>query len=229
MRFLSFDVGFRNLAYCACSLKEASTQDGEPTPSVSIFDWEVVDVVAWSGSKAKTKNIGMERLCRILVKFLREHHDQWESALFAESADDADECTVIIEQQLARAQTMKMLQYTIFVYFQTAFPDVTVKFCHAKHKLQTDVAKFGVDESQFVMPEPKKRKTSAEPPSEKIKKQREKARSYKLNKDKGKWIAEQLLSKMTHDGPEWQSHFRKNKKKDDLADCLLQAVACYEK
>lgn len=221
---LSFDVGFRNLAFCACVIDTAETEN-LPRDTIEVSEWVVEDIVVCSGSKAKSKNIGMERLCRMMVTYLRSKESLWTKILGCDS-DDADPSNkvVVIEQQLGRAHTMKMLQYCIFVYFQTVFPDVPVKFCHAKHKLKTDISGFGVNESEFepVATKRRKRKDSNEEPSQKLLNQRRKAQEYKLRKNKAKWSVAEMLKVQQ---PAWIDHFEGHSKKDDLADCLLQAIA----
>ena len=59
----------------------------------------------------------------------------------------------------------------------------------------------------------------------KIKKEKDSSKQYKLTKH----LAILYCSKMITHMPEWASHFEKQKKKDDLADCFLQGVYYYTK
>lgn len=210
--FLSFDVGFRNLAFCGCRVATPKGAEAQLT----IEQWDVCDIVEFNKSKAKTKSIGMERLCRMMVKFLSSHIADWYRLLKSGKG-----CTIVIEQQLSRSQTMKMLQYTLMVFFQTLWPVAKIKFCHAKHKLTVDGSHFGCETQDFEAPAPKRRK-SAQEPTKKVLQRRQKAEAYRFNKLKGIWLTERILKRGTE---EWCEFFDKNKKQDDLADCLLQALA----
>jgi len=213
MRILSFDVGIRNLSYCLVELDD----DG-----ARLEQWDVVDVVEFSGSKAKTKSLGMMRTVDMLIKYLEHKRGDWH---------DARVDVVCIEQQLARAATLKVVQFALYTFAKVVFPDAKVTLCHAKKKLAVDLRPFGCEE-EFKLPAARKRKQ----PAELTKKQQEgraKSAAYRRNKLLCVWSAGRVLAHMRLQDADaaapFEALFEGTKKQDDLADALMQAVAVYQK
>jgi hypothetical protein len=203
---LSFDVGIRNLAYCLCRFQD----DGK---LCEILEWDVVDVVENAGSRAKTRNLGMQRTVDMILQFLCENSESW-----AQIGIDR----VYVEQQLARAATMKVVQFAIYGFAKIVFPDAAVRLCHAKKKLSVDLTGYGCTQ-EFVPPERKRARRSDEDLSKTQLAKRRKQDQYKHNKDRCTWYARMILQNL--DDAQATSRFEASKKKDDLADSMMQAVA----
>lgn len=203
---LSFDVGIRNLAYALCEFQDHRL--------VQVIDWDVVDVIAAAGSRAKTKSIGIAKAVDFLLRHLVIKTPAWKQHAVDE---------VVVEQQLARASMMKTLQFTLYTYGRLTFPEAKVRICHAKHKLKADVSCYCKDGQVFVPSKP--RRAHSEPATKKQAASREKARQYRQNKQKCTWMAAQIVDYLTTcQESEGLQAFADSKKKDDLADCLIQAV-----
>lgn len=204
---LSFDVGVRNLAYALCEFSEHSL--------VRIIDWDVVDVIAAAGSKAKTKSIGIAKAVDFLLRHLVTKLPEWQE-------HNIDK--VVVEQQLARASLLKTLQFTLYTFGKLMFPSASVSICHAKHKLKVDVSKYCNDGECFVPTQSRRSTTAAA--TKKQAASREKARQYRENKQRCTWMAERVIRTIADDAQSERSlqAFADTKKKDDLADCLIQAL-----
>ena len=109
MRVLSIDIGIRNLGICMCSRHENT--DAKEV-GIEIESWEAVDIVTEAGSKSKTRNLGMQRIVDLAVVFLKSRQQQWDE--FAPNI-------IVIEQQLSRAATMKVLQFAVYVFYSKHF------------------------------------------------------------------------------------------------------------
>jgi len=115
---------------------------------------------------------------------------------------------VIIENQISTiASRMKTIQGMIAQYFIMRFGDsVVVEFISSHNKLKG-----------FVLPSSKVDEENAkgEDPKDKTK--------YKANKTDGVAICRQFIQQNPEMGA-WDTVFEKSKKRDDLADCFLQAI-----
>ena len=226
---LSFDVGIRNLAYCLARF-------GADGRLEKLLSWDVVDVVAMAGSKAKTKGLGMQKTVDFMIAALKQiEEQQWRP----HKVD-----SVVIEQQLSKATLLKVLQFTIYTFAKVVFPEAKVSLCHAKHKLQADMKPYGCTSTW----RPKERTTRSRilKPTKKQLKSRETQKRYRENKERCTWMASQVLEFLKQkplqvedkdvegdqevdcgvgDGKEnVLDNFDVSKKKDDLADCLIQAI-----
>jgi hypothetical protein len=205
MRVLSVDIGIRNMGICMCCIDQ---QGDSEKGRISIEAWQTVDIVEEGGSKAKTKNLGMQRVVDLAVRFLKSRQQQW--------SDFAPE-VIVIEQQLSRAATMKVLQFAVYVFCKTTFENSKVTICHAKHKLKVDPCSFGACAVEEP-PSPKRRKVAT-------KKSTEASRRYSRNKKMGRLICEAILrSDQLECEDEIRQMYTESKKKDDLADCFLQSL-----
>ena len=119
---------------------------------------------------------------------------------------------IIIENQISTiASRMKTIQGMIAQYFIMRFGDqAKVEFISSHNKLKG-----------FVLPSVKEREP--EPTKPKDPKDPKEKTKYKANKTDGVAICRQFIQQ----NPEiksWDPIFEKSKKRDDLADCFLQAI-----
>lgn len=234
---LSFDVGSRNLAFCVLkeirtcsghhvesitntfSLKENQTQTENQSEDpielvlncrhvLELQRWEVVDVISMAGSRAKNvRNITIENLVRYMIRAL--------PILFTE--ENMSEVTdVLIEQQIRRGIKNVALSYSIMSFFLAKFPRLEKKV----HLIGSS-QKFRIIEHSIpdvVLQEIKDGKR----PSGNTKKAQ--AARYRSNKRLGKAaITKELKEDYLLVTDEIITKF-KGGKRDDLADCLLQAL-----
>lgn len=221
---LSFDVGIRNLAYCLARFDDTGRVQ-------AVLSWNVVDVVTLAGSKAKTKGLGMNKTVDFMISALKHVYQlEWKEHGAVDS--------VVIEQQLSRASLLKVLQFTIYTFAKMTYPDAKVTLCHAKHKLQADMTPYGCT----AIWQPKKRADRSRilKPTKKQLKNRETQKRYRDNKEKCTWMATKVIDYLVAQQPEEPDssddtaigaaednpveNFNVSKKKDDLADCLIQAI-----
>ena len=113
---------------------------------------------------------------------------------------------IIIENQISTiASRMKTIQGMIAQYFIMRFGDqAAVEFISSHNKLKG-----------FVLPSSKGDNEKVSDPKEKTK--------YKANKTDGVAICRQFIQQ-NPEIKDWDPIFEKSKKRDDLADCFLQAI-----
>jgi hypothetical protein len=224
-RVLSFDIGVRNLSYCdvrfALGTKSAAEQN-RCYRNVVIENWECVDIMRECGSTAKNPySLGSNRLVYFMIQCLHRR--------FGECFADPEKAptAVVVEEQPGRSMRMKVLGYAVVSYFSTLSVmqnlNLRVETISAKYKLQL------CDEIGISKERPALRKSSRpEPATAKARKQRDKGRLYRTNKWRGVEGCKALLLQVQV-SDELRERFQKSKKKDDLADTLLQAVSYYYK
>lgn len=205
MRFISFDVGIKNLAYCVfevgiqdniieliqilgkkkkqCKTKIAYTTQYIPTDisSIKVIEWNVIPIFE-TDCKAKTfslQDIG-ERLFSILTEPCMANID-----------------LVLIENQIGPKNIrMRCVQSIIMQTYMCSFGmkgDMKnrVQFISSSQKLDYFLEK--------------------------------KKRTYQERKKESIVLMNEFLE--TEWLSLWHTHFRKHKKKDDLADCFLQGYS----
>ena len=214
---LSFDVGVRNLAFCVVREVQALQPEGSETETlqthlVQLQRWEVVDVIKEAGSRAKdVRQIKGEILVKYMIRVL---------PIFFDEENMAEITDVLIEQQLRRGMNNVALAYTIMTFFLTRFPrlEKKVHLINAKEKFR--IVEHGIPD--MVMQEIKDGKR----PKGRSKKSQQ-AR-YRSNKRLGKKaIEKELKEEYLLVSDDIAAKF-KGGKRDDLADCLLQAlVKCH--
>lgn len=215
MKILSIDIGIRNLGMSVVEFN--GTIPYTDWKSLSIPKLELIDMVEQcqkgkkvrEGAKVKNaKTLNIHVLCNCLVQVLLERKDWF-----------IDATEICVEQQPIRgfgacaksmgSSRMKILQHGILTFFETYFelnPHL------AKPKIQSsspsNKLKLRIDETNF-----------ATAPMEKT----DKDTDYKQRKAKSVEQFEKIIKWCTI-SEEHRSLYTDRKKRDDLADCILQAV-----
>lgn len=214
---LSFDVGCRNLAFCVLKElgngahdSETSSDASEPKsqPLLELQRWEVVDVLTLAGSRARNvRNIRIENLVRYMLRAL--------PMLFTDE-NMVDVTDVLIEQQIRRGIKNVVLSYILMGFFESKFPRLEKKVHLIGSKEKFRIIEHSIPD--VVMQEIKDGKR----PTGKSKKAQ--GARYRSNKRLGKAaIAKELQKDYLLVTDDIAATF-KGGKRDDLADCLLQAL-----
>jgi hypothetical protein len=253
-RYISWDVGIRNLSYC--KLLVAGPSPGE----VIIEAWDCIDIIndetdipstlqsniqsniqsigsssAKKAGKIKKKtcsNVSIPESAELLITALQKRPfllDPRPSVILIETQPGGSFANI----------RMKTMSHVLQTWFFIMIPEVSAEFVSAKKKLQvTAESVFGnVDQAEdqaedhlkkVSVGEKRKREEgeTEEVSADKVTRDPSKAdkKKYALNKKYSVTTCAQLLG-IFKNGSEASQIFIKHKKKDDLADCLLQALA----
>lgn len=239
MKILSFDIGIRNLAYCL--------YDSSPsTPSSVILAWDVVDVLSYGETQQsyntldvakkwkkeqfvqwfqdnqlplpKTKKEMLEEMKKVIkienkgTKKEKAGIDLYTKKIlqWLESHPELLQCDIVAleNQPCMKNPIMKSIQtiiYTYYYYFGVLHGTVQqVKLISATNKLK-------IKPEGYINP-PK--------PTEVVSK---KKKGYAERKSQAILYMKHYLSQVIQD-PSLTTFWESHGKKDDLADCFLQAI-----
>lgn len=194
---LSFDVGVKNLAYCLFTYDSLT--------EFEIQEWDIIDLsVGSSSSEQKCRKLTLNDQSDILLKKLKE--------LF--EVTDID--YIIIENQpVLKNPTMKTIQMIIYTYFRILktndgkyIEDVVLVNANNKVRFADNVLSK-VPNIDLELPPPPSSKDGSRG-------------RYKRNKEVAVTATKRLLERFGSD--DTLAFFTSCKKKDDLADTLLQGL-----
>ena len=196
---LSFDVGVKNLAYCLFEYHNLK--------DFQIHEWNILDLVC-DTEVARKGGISLNNQCDVLLRRLKD--------LFETTHIDY----VLIENQpVLKNPTMKTIQIIIYTYFrmlkvneEKSIIDVILVNANNKVKFVTTVLSKKPEMNIVVSPVP------SEPSSSTTKGRLR----YKHNKEVAVNGTRGLLEYLNHHDS--LAYFCSCKKKDDLADTLLQGL-----
>ena len=202
-RWVSIDVGTKNLAYCTLDVFGANE-------AVVIRDWNVVSLMdashtaeaADEGERKPKRGPSKPSLIEIGVCLKR----RFDGLGMNRAGIDG----VIIENQIAPiASNMKSLQCMIMQYFVMNSVE-NVHFIPATAKL-----KHAIEASRSVLGETNDASSKKTRPG------------YKERKKIGVDLCRRALKLLEKDEGHWSVFFEKHRKKDDLADAYIQALAFF--
>jgi len=216
MRVLSFDVGLRNLAYALVRFDNPVTPKNASQSKWADFHieaWDCVDVLKECGCEAKNCNkVSMDQCIQFISRVLMDKKE-----LLREPID-----YVLVERQMRKAPRNLMASVAVLCFYHHyhLFKEASdkeeaprISLISAKGKLQINLLKdvFAFDEQhpQVFHHVNSKDLTASQ------------------NKTRRKKKAVELCRTILNDHPQLRSlveWFDKHKKKDDLADCLLQSI-----
>jgi len=174
-KYISFDIGIRNLAYCII-------QYNTETKKCSIENWDIINL-CFEGELVK--KISLLKICSRLVNALNE------------KGIDSEIIVIIENQPVLTNPKMKSIQMMVFTYF----------------------VMIGCENVYFFSPRCKFQAYDG-PVIE---------CSLKSKYAQRKKLAIQYCQYFIKDNPEYTDFFITHKKKDDLSDCLLQALSFLKK
>lgn len=205
-RILSFDIGIKNLSFLDANVAYSENQ----RPQITINGWDVLDIsITPTGHLIDKKDYSS--LSDNLLLML---HQRFDPRIYTH--------VVIENQPVTINPTMKSLQIALSTYFQLARVtqnnnNLYVKFMNAGGKLKPNIYI-----SQLFLDSCDPKKTSDKTPT--------KMHGYVWRKKWSVACATQLLTQpytkfdiLNHDT--WSTQFFTHKKKDDLADTLMMALA----
>lgn len=209
-RILSFDVGIRNLSWCLIELRTTPESIQDPWKNIHIIQWECIDVLTDNKCKAKSaKTVNAERCTRFMLESLRRRID---------SFAPLEDLQVLIEQQPLQRRGIgsaknKILGHVIYTVFYGV--SKSIQFYNSKKKLAVNLR------DSFYVPNRCK-----QTPREKAEQKKNLNKAYRNRKKLAIQYATTVMEKLdaSHNGfalERWETYCRK---RDDLADCLLQAL-----
>lgn len=164
--------------------------------SLQIKYWNCIDIIELYGSTAKNSNkIPPHTIITMMCKCL----DGLESHF-----TDLD--YVVIERQMRRASRNQLLGTAIMTYFICKYEKCSVQFIAASAKLKIDTHDLGCKGTVSLF-------------------QNDKTLSASQNKTRRKKMAIQVCEEILKSNTNLGLVIPSSSKKDDLADCFLQAIA----
>jgi hypothetical protein len=198
MSVISFDIGIKNLAVIHLVRDDAA----EAAPRLEIVDWDVLNLVP-DGQKVKSQSL--DETTRTLYTMLEQ---RWQTGTWQSEAVRGKELVILIENQPAMKnpimKSIQMLVYGFFAYKQvvTGVP-LSIRLMSATCKL-----KLGKD-----LPLECNTKSKS---------------TYIQNKKKAVAYTDHFLKLVCKNPDAWAGVLTDRKKKDDVADCFLQALYFFQ-
>ena len=221
MRILSFDIGTRTLSYCLVSVPSngSTEEDGrwESVPKYTILAWESIDTLTENEVLGDGKQI-------------RDHVPRVIASLRSRCASlltPMPDC-ICIEQQRAGKfgnVTMMVMSYVLQAFFETHAHSIgqpaNIDFMSPTLKLKV---------AEWIGTMNNSLSTSDDGAADDVTGETRHGRyvQYKTNKAKAKAACEFMLlaeNPMAMLNASQKDAYLESKKRDDLADCFLQAVA----
>ena len=200
---LSFDVGLRNLAFCL--LKNSNIEPQEKDSKFGHIDaWDVIDL----GKASKVTSV--EECAKRLSAELAARFGNLDKPL---------DYVIIERQPQTRSVMMVAIQMFLCMYFSAPERAVHVRFSNASRKLCMEL----VDFPRFLLINEDKK---SEDKKSEDKKSKATAKKYCLNKSYAIDATKKYLEVMEDFAN--LSLLEEYKKKDDLCDAFLQAIAFIE-
>jgi hypothetical protein len=201
MFILSVDPGFKNLAWCV--LEQRNDSNGRC--QIFVHERHVVNII---GDRSTRKSIPWDLVHRNFKECFLKLEKKYNNV---ESDWDHFLCHVIIERQPVRGLKNSLLAAHLYTFFNVKFPHTHVNYCNPKLKLKslTD-----------VLP-------AREPPDLKKYNERKKEairRTQNLIDSENIQIIENFMDQSGANTPPAKpsiGFFDPFKKKDDIADCIL--------
>ena len=204
---LSFDVGIRNLACCLLEIRPCSSSSQRyetPWSNIVLQQWKILNLMEEKPER-KCSKTPIETLTRQLFQLLHDKHDMLTMGNTVR--------TILIERQPLRVRRsgnmrMNFIQqalfdyYTLFRYPEQPFQVILIS---PTYKLKCDLSTPYI----WVPPTQRQKVTST-------------TKTYAQRKKKSIQLTTDLLKRITV--PLGKSPFHQSKKKDDYADCFLQAI-----
>lgn len=210
---LSFDVGIKNLAYCVLEIKtkEPDEEKKEDTKwnAITIHRWGTLNILPSSIQKCNQVNV--QKLTQNLFCILHKKHTML--------THNGCVRTVLIEQQPLRVGRMgnvrmNLIQQAVMDYYtlyQYPGMEFLVHPISPSYKLKCDIS------SAYIWVKKSKKKT---PSVQRLK--------YAQRKKLAVETTQQLLEKVSYNLGVTTPFFTQ-RKKDDYADCFLQAIYYIQK
>ena len=199
-RLLSFDVGLRHLAFCDITV---GTGD-DPAAGATVHRWEVVDV---TGPRATKKKAGIDETTEALLLAL--------DARFSEAGGPTYDVVLIENQPACKNPMMKSVQMVLYTYFQVmrlyAGNVGAVRLVSATRKLSMRhvPAVISPADAPVISTAPALAPTQAA--------------AYRERKLAAVRLCRHYLDEVMHDAAS-TAQLSASRKKDDLCDCMLQAL-----
>jgi len=162
----------------------------------TIIDWDIINII---GDKEKVKDKSFNEISQLLFDKLLEK--------FPNSYIEKLNYIVLENQPVLKNPIMKSIQIMIYSYFMTKKMEynynMNIKFQNAnlKIKLKEELKNFDCEIKEV-----------------------KKKLNYKEMKQMGLYLTNHLFTQNENIEEDIREKYEKNKKKDDLADCLLQGL-----